>query len=318
VTVCIAALCNGANTVIGAADRMLTAGDIEFEPPQTKLLNLTSSITALVAGDARLQIEVLYKVREAVNERVRAEPTNWLPVEEVALMYVHQYASVRRQRAENKILTPLGLDSMSFINNQQRMSAQLVDKLAAELLNFDVSATATIFAGVDPTGAHIYTLQNGTLSCDDVVGFSAIGAGALHADSQMMFGSHAKWSNFADTLLLTYSAKKRSEVAPGVGAATDMFYIGPQVGSYVEIGDHVLSRLDKIYKEEQKRQARARQKSREKTNEYIEELNRASTPKDQGEVPKDARRTETADAGVAAPGQPAAPEESERSNAEKN
>jgi hypothetical protein len=35
-TVCAAAMCEQAGIVIGAADRMITSGDIEFEPPQTK------------------------------------------------------------------------------------------------------------------------------------------------------------------------------------------------------------------------------------------------------------------------------------------
>ena len=293
-TVCIAALCDQATVVIGASDRMLTSGNIEFEPPQTKLINFTSSIVAMVSGDASFQIEVLFRVRDEVNALVKAQPTQWLAVDEVAQMYVRHYGFVRRRRAEAAILAPLGLDSASFINEQQKMSAQLVDKLASELLNFNVPDVSTIFAGVDSMGAHILTAHNGRLSWDDAAGFSAIGAGAWHADSQLMFASHSKWGTFADTLLLTYASKKRSEVAPGVGTATDMFYIGPQLGSYIAIGPHVIDRLDKIYREEQKRQAEARQKSRERTNDYVQELTKASTSKDQREVPKDTRRTETA------------------------
>src|SRR5207249_5007921 len=40
VTVCIAALCQWENNqmIVGASDRMITAGDIEFQPPQQKVL----------------------------------------------------------------------------------------------------------------------------------------------------------------------------------------------------------------------------------------------------------------------------------------
>lgn len=244
-TVCVAALCDRGTVVVGAADRMLTSGDIEFEPPQTKVMNLTSSISALVAGDASFQAEILFKVQAEVAARVQASPTVWLTVEEVSQMYVRDYNSARFKRAENAVLAPLGMDGTSFVNNQQRMSPQLVDKLAAEIINFSVSDAAVIFAGVDNDGAHIYTVQNGVVSCNDVVGFSAIGAGAWHADSQLMFAAHTKWRVFGETLLLTYSAKKRSEVAPGVGAATDMFVIGPTLCSYTAIGDHVLQKPGK-------------------------------------------------------------------------
>jgi hypothetical protein len=275
---------------------MLTAGDIEFEPPQTKIVNFTSSIAALVAGDAAFQVEIIAKVQADVDAQIKANPTVWITVEEVGQIYLRHYNSARFKRAENAILAPLGMDSTSFVNNQQKMSPQLVDKLAAEILNFEVPDTATIFAGVDSGGAHIYTAQKEVISCNDVVGFSAIGAGAWHADSQLMFAAHTKWNVFGETLLTTYASKKRAEVAPGVGTATDMFYIGPNLGSYILIGDHVIKKLEKFYKEEQGKQTKARQKSRAQANDYIEELTKSATPKEQGETPKDAGRTEAADA----------------------
>ena len=286
-TVCIAAICDGSNVVIGASDRMLTSGDIEFEPAQTKVFNLTSSIVAMVAGDASFQMGVLGKVQDEVNARVSDNPPDWLAVEEVGQIYMRHYHAVRLKMAENAILAPLGLESNSFVANQRKMSSQLVDKLAKELLNFAPPETATIICGVDKKGAHIFTTRGGNLSCEDAAGFSAIGAGAWHADSQLMFAEHTKWNGFTETLHLIYSSKKRSEVAPGVGTATDMFYIGPEPGSYVAIGAHVIHRLDEIYREEQKAQEEARQKSREQTNAYIEQLTKPAQPKAQSDTPKD-------------------------------
>lgn len=287
-TVCVAAMCEQANIVVGAADRMLTSGDIEFEPPQTKMINLTSSIVGLIAGDAAFQIGIMNKVRVDVEAHVKKSPTVWLTVEALSRMYEHYYVTIRRNLAENRILAPLGLDITTFIEKQRTMNSQLVQKLASEIVNFDVPETAAIFAGVDEGGAHIYTVRNGIGSCDDVVGFSAIGAGANHADSQLMFSAHAKWNNFPNTLLTVYTAKKRSEVAPGVGEATDMFYIGPTLGSYTSIGGHVLEKLEEIYKEEQKKQKEARAKSLEQTNDYLEELAKSAIAKEQSETPKDA------------------------------
>lgn len=288
-------MCDQAGVVIGAADRMLTSGDIEFEPPQTKMLGLTSSIAALLAGDAAFQIEIMNKVQTDIGALLKANPTEWLTVEAVSKMYERHYGIVRRNRAENRLLVPLGLDAASFISSQRQMNSELVQKLAGELLNFEVPETAVIFCGVDSDRAHIYTAHNGAVSCDDVVGFSAIGAGENHADSQLMFAAHTKWKGFADALLTTYTAKKRSEVAPGVGTATDMFYIGPTLGSYSQIGNHVLAKLETIYREEQRKQNEARRESLELTNAYIEELTQSSTTKEQSETPKDSGRTSSAD-----------------------
>ena len=64
-----------------------------------------------------------------------------------------------------------------------------------------------------------------------------------------------------ETLWLVYSSKKRAEVARGVGKGTDMFMIGPDLGSYKPIGKDVIDKLEKIYKEERKREKKVAIKS---------------------------------------------------------
>src|ERR1700735_2877590 len=83
-TVCVAAICED-NIILGASDRMVTAGDVEFEPPQTKVTFLTSSIAVMIAGDASLQLEIMYEVRNEVQARVEAAPSNWWQVTAVRL-----------------------------------------------------------------------------------------------------------------------------------------------------------------------------------------------------------------------------------------
>ena len=119
----------------------------------TTIINLASSIAALVAGDASFQAEIIFKVQADIEAHIKASPAEWLTVDEVSQMYVRHYNAVRFKGVENAILAPLGMDGTSFINNQQRMSPQLVDKVAAELLNFDGPEAATIFAGVDAGGS---------------------------------------------------------------------------------------------------------------------------------------------------------------------
>ena len=46
-TICIATIANGC--IFGAADRMKTAGDIQYEPAIAKIIKLTSSMTAMTA-----------------------------------------------------------------------------------------------------------------------------------------------------------------------------------------------------------------------------------------------------------------------------
>ena len=98
-TVCVAAISQ--LTIVGASDRMLTSGDIEFEPPISKLHNLTESICIMIAGDISLQAEILYSVMKDVE----AAPENWR-VSEVANMYYNSFEQIRRTRQNGQFCGP--------------------------------------------------------------------------------------------------------------------------------------------------------------------------------------------------------------------
>lgn len=287
VTVCVAAMFGG-SSIIGASDRMLTAGDVEFEPQQTKIIGLTTSIALMVAGDSSMQAEVLQNLWAATKMKIDSAPDVWLDVRYVVEKYSDFYNEARFRRAERSILAPLGLNNESFISKQREMDPGLVRQISTELLNFESPTIQVIFTGLDNSGPHIYVAHNGDISCRDNVGFAAIGAGYWHANSQMMFAGHTRFKLFPETLLLVFSAKKRAEVAPGVGKATDMFMISG-LGSYVQVDDHHLMELEKIYKAEQARERRAAIKARESANRYVEEITRASTAKEQATIPQDSR-----------------------------
>ena len=82
VTVCIAARSTG-GMIFRASDRMLTSGDIQFEPPSQKVLYLTSAIMAMTSGDAAFQSEILQGVRTDMAELLKGA-TEWIKVGVVA------------------------------------------------------------------------------------------------------------------------------------------------------------------------------------------------------------------------------------------
>jgi hypothetical protein len=75
VTVCIAARSQG--ILVLASDRMLTAGDIQFEPTNGKIVALTSSIAMMASGDNAFHTEIMVRVNRAMHDRIAAEPDNW-------------------------------------------------------------------------------------------------------------------------------------------------------------------------------------------------------------------------------------------------
>jgi len=304
----VAAMSDGGDRVFGASDRMLTGRDVEFEPSQTKIFGLTRSIAILVAGDTAMQIEVLHKVRADVKARVQAEPDNWWNVSDVADLYSRYYNEARSKRSENAILAPLGLNRTSYLDRQQQLSSDLVIQIADRLTKYESPRVQAIVMGVDTTGGHIYVCDNGTITCQDAVGFASIGIGYWHANSQFMFGGHTKYKAMPETLLMTYFAKKRAEVAPGVGAQTDMLMIGPELGSYITIGEEPLQTLEQIWQKAQTKRKELEKEAQEEINKYLQSLIDASTAQESPSVPEVGQDAQAVNPAEPAPAEPASVE----------
>jgi len=279
-TVCIAAMCRAPApydnqcVIVGAADRMLTAGNIEFEPDTPKIIRLTNSIFALLSGDSSLQHQIIEEVGAVVQARIKADPKNWLNVRDVAEMYANRYNELRLREAKNLFLAPLGLTLETFIAKNKTLSPELVDKISNGLLNYELSdSVATIICGLDNTGLHLFVVRGNNIECLNNAGFASVGMGDWHSNSQFMFAKHRWLKPFSETLLLTYAAKKRAEVAPGVGQATDMFIIGPGLGQNAfPIPYNVVDKLGQIYDESRAEGAIIFQKANDKTKEFIDTL----------------------------------------------
>ncbi len=229
-TVCIAAICSwdsNAHTIVGASDRMLSASDVKFEPPQMKLFQFSDHVVALVAGDPYAQIAICNKAVRAMKVR-ESRGKAVTSVHETAELYSEAFTAVRREKAETLYLKPLGLDAHEFIVQQREMQGDLVSRLVHDLTNCPLDSE-TIIAGMDKDGPHIYVVRDpGTLDCANAIGFAAIGSGKAHAEAQFMQAKHTKDALFDATLLQTYIAKKRAEGAPTVGSFSDLFFFRPE------------------------------------------------------------------------------------------
>lgn len=271
-TVCVAMICEDGATIIGASDRMLTAGNVQFNPPASKTYQLTVSIALMVAGDMFIQAEIVAKIREKIDAALQAQETpQWLKVKDVAAMYVDSWYEIKAQRGENEFLRPLGLNFETFVARQKELSPDLVNSLSTELIGKALPGTEAIVTGIDTSGGHIYSIQNGVLNCHDAAGFASVGAGWYHASSHLMFSKHGKAANLARSLLLTYTAKKRAEVAPGVGPDTDMFAV-KGIGSYFVIGDHVINEFQETYMSSVSAHADVEQEAERQATEYVEKI----------------------------------------------
>ena len=284
VTVCIAAIYNN-SSIIGVSDRMITAGDIQFEPPARKIVPVTNSIAVMTAGDANIQQQLLAAVSKFIDERLVDDPKTWIPVEDVANFYRDRYNELNAELAEKAILVPQGLTFETFLSRQKEMSPEYISDLAYKLQRYEIDAVEAIVAGIDDTGAHIFTVRNGHISWDDKVGFAAVGIGSNHALSHFMLSDFSKDAAESKALLTIHQAKKKSEVSPGVGRDTDMFIAGPKPGTLNMLeplpsaGLDIVKDLDGFYEKYRKAIIRLDKEVENKIKEYITKI--ASTPTEQ-------------------------------------
>jgi hypothetical protein len=264
---------------------MLTAGDVEFEPAQAKMWAFSTAAWALISGDLTIQGEILTGVDTEIKRRIAAQPSEWIPVKEIAELYCKRYRELLRRRAEAAILHPIGLDLPTFLATQGDLSQNVVADLVEKLTTYDFdSQLATIFIGNDHSGpdeklvyVHLYTTEGDKLSDYSQVGFAAIGIGKVHAESQFMFSGHWPSKPFHETLLLAYTAKKRAEVAPGVGKDTDMVVIGPGLGQTLKVEDRHLAGLEKIYQKNQSTNTKATNIALAETQQFVEKVRKEYT-----------------------------------------
>lgn len=269
-TVCIAAICENGLFVVCASDRMLTSVDNKSEPPQPKIFSLTGSICLLIAGDVSMQSEICQRVFEEV------KASDYWKIRDVADLYAKHYNELRLKNTEQAILAPRGLDFDTYIRRQREMEPDLILKIDTEIQNCEIPGVEAIIAGRDKTGAHIYRIYNGNITCEDHSGFVSIGAGSWHADSQFMFAEHAKSAKFPQTLFLTYSAKKRAEAASSVGKKTDILTIGPDpqspLGTSVFFSQEMIDDLDEIYNSKLEAENAAAKIANAETLKYLRQI----------------------------------------------
>ena len=125
------------------------------------------------------------------------------------------------------IFGPRGISLQEFYRGlQPTMLPQLVGGLDQQVAGFDFGLELLI-AGVDDDGGHLFQVGNPGSAVIDFapIGFGAIGSGGLHAIQAMIGFAHAPARSLNDTIYRVFAAKRRAEVAPGVGHDTDLLVI---------------------------------------------------------------------------------------------
>jgi hypothetical protein len=246
---------NGAPAVIGAGDHMITAGDVEFEQPQPKMWKQGAHAVAMLYGDSAAQTTIALHSEAAVLHGRVSE------VGEIARIYQSNLQKYVRELAEAAVLSPLDLTINSFLASANTLGPDLASALTRRVQDYYYERGLSqyfggaIIAGADTHGGHIFKVEYGHCTRLDRIGFVAAGAGQWHAESQFMFSRYIPEWEHQDALSLVYSAKKRAEVAPGVGQETDIVIIftNPPNVLHFAYNSPLVKSLEGIYQDTQKK-----------------------------------------------------------------
>lgn len=259
VTVCAAALFTwsydtekkdfGA-AIVAFSDRMLTdeALGIEYQGGKWKAAIFHKHMI-LVSGPFVVHSECLLRLDKKLKERESAGDPAPTTVE-LANLYARTLRDYKREQASQLYLEPLTLDKDDrFISQQKLMDSALVADVARQLQDHEIAGNPeALVIGCDgKTAAHLYRIgKEGLVTCHDDIGFVSIGTGGIHATAHFMLEGQHLNDRFYKTLFTAFSAKKKAEVAPGVGDDhTDMFVVTRD--GVVKQHDDLVNEMKRVY-----------------------------------------------------------------------
>jgi hypothetical protein len=221
---------------------MQTWGTLEYEDATSKILPLSRTIVALLAGDARKGGQV---IRDAARALV-AVPAEECTVVGAARALCAAYTARRIQEVDSE-LGARGLSLATFYGGKQReLADHITSAIDSGIANYQYP-TDMVIAGVDPTGAHIMWVGNpggNALDCD-ATGFAANGGGMQVAMHVLFELGQNVAEQVPATVMRVYAAKKRSESAQGVGRVTDVSII--RAGGIVALSPERIEHLNTLY-----------------------------------------------------------------------
>jgi 20S proteasome alpha/beta subunit len=156
-----------------ASDRMITAGDVEYEPDQLKVAYVSTNAIVVIAGQYPVHTQALKELIKSGQIKTETPPAT------IAQLYSKSIQKIRVQLAEDILLAPLGLNTDMFIAQQRDMAESFVKRISDQLQEFEGPNIEALVVGIDRNQAEIWSVDHlGIVRCYDDVGFHAIGIGA--------------------------------------------------------------------------------------------------------------------------------------------
>jgi hypothetical protein len=101
-----------------------------------------------------------------------------------------------------------------------------------------------------------------------------------------MLARHSWNTPLSDALLTLFSAKKRAEIAPGVGKDADMIMVRRELGTFDFLRPDIVARVEQEHRALSKREREARRRAKQQMRKFIEDVVSQPPAHKQSEPPK--------------------------------
>ena len=224
VTVCIAAFAEDGKRIVMVSDSKVAFGDFSADSAVQKNIPLSPAYNAMVAGnDIAYAGATLSRIKKRIEEDETVDP------DEVADIVHEELAETRRKKIEARILSKFGYTTETFrTEGKNTLSDSAFYDILSKIDKEDLSLKILINGFDENQEAHIRIVSADDTPEDwDMIGFAAIGTGAVSALSSLSFAvdhcGFSRYDSIEDVSYHVLAAKFMSESATDVGR--DTFYV---------------------------------------------------------------------------------------------
>jgi len=223
-TICIAALAESGHKIVAAVDLMITANfpiPTEFETDDVvKTYSLGEAAMAMSAGNALSAWEIMKRSKAVIVDQQINK------IDQIVEVVRKTYQDYRQRLIVERYLEPRGLNLNSYYNMQLKLVPSVVGDIENQLVNFNIGVDLIVAGCRDGGECHLYTVTHPGVSVShDAIGYVSIGSGAAHAMYFFISTNYHKKMSVEEVKKIVLEAKKRSQVAPGVGKQTELIII---------------------------------------------------------------------------------------------
>ena len=244
----IGVICEDGKRVITVSDRMVSTTDmtLAFEHPHMKALPISERAVVLTAGTVH-EPDLIKQAKEEAKGKDR--------IIEIAEVLKEVYQEIREKHVIDEILRPqAGIKSFAEWHGKQR---SLHDGIVMDLNNgiarYELGLSL-LLAGVDDRGHLIRIGDPGTYRSYDNLSYCCMGMGDRHADNVFAWYKYSQALPLTDALYIAFEAKKKAEMAGGVGRSTDILIIDNK--GIKSVKPDTLKALEEVYHDRETRAER--------------------------------------------------------------